>query len=190
MNILTKVLPPTLLIAANAAAMTVTHTPAWTETYEEPVYRTVAYPVEHVHRGFFHDSVTYTTEVRSVLDHYETRSEVHPDLYTQIDDRGIAATVTAETFATYATGRAIILRPGVRTTVRTNSRMIAGDPNDRVVDLGPQTVVTAVPPVVIPAPVIVQPAPVVIAPPPPVVVVHPAPPPAIIIDVRGGRHRW
>lgn len=186
MNIIPKIAAPLLLLAANAAAMSVVHTPAWTETYEEPVYRSVAYPVEHVRRGFFHDTVTYTTEVRSVLDHYETKSEIRPDAFFQIADNGVATAVTVETFNAYAAGRTVVLRPGIRTTARTNSRMTAGDPNDQVVDLGPQPVVVASAPVVVaPAPVIVQPA--------PVIVVRPAPPPrpAVVIDVRGRRGpRW
>lgn len=191
MNTLTKALTPALLIAAHAGAMSVVHTPAWTETFEEPVYRSVPYSVEHVRHGLFHDTVTYTTEVRSVLDHYETKSETHPEAYTQIEDNGVATAIPPETFNAYLVGRTVGLRPGVRSTFRTNSRMSAGDPNDRVIDLGPRPVVVAAAPVVVaPAPVVVAPAPVVIAEPPPVVIIRrDPPPPAIVIGVGVHRHR-
>lgn len=162
MNKILKVLTPALLLAAACPAMTLVQTPAWTEAYDAPVYRTVPYQVEHIHHHLFGETRTYETEMRQVLDRYEQRLEIHPEVCTQVDDNGCVTVIPSGNFATYATGRVIRLQAGVRYTGKINSHLVSGDMNDRVIDLGAVAVVPAPVVVVAPAPVIVTPAPVII----------------------------
>jgi len=96
------------------------HFAAWTEYYEEAVYRTVT----------SRDSKGNTTS-REVFDHWEPETRYHPDTYTDYSNIKREYDVDEGTYnwTRDKFGGAHPV-PGDRTTMEHDSHMISGDPND------------------------------------------------------------
>jgi len=102
----------------------VEYQPAWRERYKEAIYRTETYT-----SGFGKNRRTHT---RRVFSHYETRYDNHPDRWSAVTNLDMELSISKARHAEIAgkLGNKVESKPGRRSTWRTGSTMVSGDPND------------------------------------------------------------
>jgi len=102
----------------------VEYRPEWRERYKEAIYRTETYRT-----GVGKNRRTHT---RRVFSHYETRHATHPDRWTAFSNIDLSLSISRAKYDELVRklGAQVQSRRGDRSTMKTGSTHVGGDPND------------------------------------------------------------
>jgi hypothetical protein len=110
-----------------------TYIPAWTEYYEEAIYRTEYYTETETYTNSRGETETRTvSKTREVFSHWEPRTRYHSECYSYRDTLNNDKSIDEHRYEDIKQkfGSKVNVSKGRRSTISHNSRMISGDPND------------------------------------------------------------